>query len=142
MTWYAVYHGTTGELRSIGTVLASPAELAAAGLTAMQLADQPAQNSRWDTATRAFVAVPPSKAVLSKLDFMDRFTDAEWDNLVAYQSSNGTTAQKRRVAGILERIKLLDVVDLNLPRTQQAITFLSTVNSPPITAARAAEIIG
>jgi hypothetical protein len=142
MTWYAVYHGTTGELRSLGTVLAAPDVLAARGLVAVELAGEPPQGMRWDTAARAYVPGPVIKATLSKLDFMDRFTDAEWDNLVAYQSSNGTTAQKRRVAGILERIKLLDVVDLSLPRTQQAITFLSTVNSPPITAARAAEIIG
>jgi hypothetical protein len=143
MTWYAVYHEATGELRSVGTVLAPPAALAAAGLTAVQLADQPAQNSRWDTATRAFVAVPPSKAVLSKSDFVDKFSDTEWDALITYPSGTaGTTAQRRRVNAIIERIRMLDVVDLNLPRTQAALTFLGSIPSPPITAARAVEIIG
>ncbi|MDF2969697.1 MAG: hypothetical protein K0R61_147 [Microvirga sp.] len=143
MTWYAVYRTSDGELRSVGTVLASPEELSAAGLTAVQLADQPAQNSRWDQATRTFVSVPPAKAVLSKADFIDKFTDTEWEALIGYPNgTGGTAAQRRRVSAIIERIRMLDVVDLNLSRTQTAITFLGSVGTPPITPARAIEIIG
>lgn len=53
--WQAVYRNTTGELVSVGTVIANPLP---AGFTAVVLAGQPTATQRWNATTRAFEAIP------------------------------------------------------------------------------------
>lgn len=55
--WHAVYRTATGELVSVGTVLADPMP---AGLSVLSLAGEPdAATHEWDAALLAFVPHPP-----------------------------------------------------------------------------------
>jgi hypothetical protein len=56
-TWFAVHDAKTGELRSIGTVVADAKHLAAQGLTATALGETAPdqQTHRWDKDKKAFV---------------------------------------------------------------------------------------
>jgi hypothetical protein len=142
--FYAVYRVSDGELVSVGSVLAPDDVLQAKGLAYKPIGEAlPPATRAWNKAILDYETVPARKAVLNKADFIDLFTDAEWDALVGYSTGNqGTVAQRRRVGSIVERIRMLGDIDLNSPRTQAALTYLGTVPSPPITAARAVEIIG
>lgn len=59
--WFAVFNTTTGELVSVGTVVASSADLTARGLSSSFIGtSQPDFNSvRWNTGTRALEAFTP-----------------------------------------------------------------------------------
>lgn len=94
--WFAVHDRATGELRSLGTVVADPAHLAAQGLEARELGETaPDQHThRWDSATRAFVL----RVVKDRLD--DIVTDAQFDAFKAVWATM-TPAQKTAVRQLL-----------------------------------------
>lgn len=82
-TWYAVCDGG-GNLVSTGTSVADAATLAAAGLTAVQLAGDPG-GQVWDNARRNFVAPTPAakSSRIAVLDFVKRFLPSEYQAMRA-----------------------------------------------------------
>jgi hypothetical protein len=143
MTWYAVYRQSNGELFSIGTVLAPSEVLEQNGLIAMDVGDQNPSDMIWDKVNKKFAARPSRKKLVTKAEFVELFSETEWELFSTYPTSTrGTAATRQSVGGILEMFRQLDVIDMNNPRIQSSITKLSTVQSAPITPARAAEIIG
>jgi hypothetical protein len=141
-TWYAVYEIATGDLVSTGTVIAADSVLAELGRAAVAIGQSPpGPYTVWNKVTHAFDTFAPPKEVLSKREFMERFTDTEWDDIIAGPSSNAlTTSQRKTLGGALERLRWMDEVDLGLARVQNFLQFL--VNVSLITAARRTEIIG
>lgn len=86
--WYAI-HDADGNLRSVGTVLADDATLAAKGLVKKLLPGQPA-GKQWNPATRAFDINPPSAIpVWTRFEFMSRFTAEERIALRNTRKTNG-----------------------------------------------------
>lgn len=84
-TWYAIVDGN-GNLASIGTVIASAAELTAAGYTAVQVASDP-RGQVWNPTTRTFAA-PPNPSVIPTLSFIKRFTPTEYAAVYASTDPN------------------------------------------------------
>jgi hypothetical protein len=81
--WYAIVD-TTGTLISTGTTIADTASLAAAGYSAIELADDPG-GKIWDPATQAFKPAPPLPVVLVPWQFIRLFTVAEFTAISASQ---------------------------------------------------------
>jgi hypothetical protein len=140
-TWYAIYRESDGVLVSVGTVLAAPDVLTQNGYVAVEIPGPPGPYSAWNVTTHSFDTMPTPKDTLSKQDFVERFTEQEWEDFIAYPSSNlGTAAQRRRVNAALKRLEWMEEVDLNLAKTQNAINGLETLGI--LGAGRAAQIIG
>lgn len=71
--WYAIYQNTTGDLVSLGTVIANPLP---EGMASVEVGEsQPI--GEWNPATHAFEAPPTPPKVWLPQDFMQRFTIAE-----------------------------------------------------------------
>lgn len=96
MTWFAVYDSTTGDLKSVGTVIAPQAALDAQNLTAVQLAGKPDDATMWDKTSKAFVA-RPAKVLVDRLqDFLDDTNFlAVWNGLSAGQKNAVRTTMIR-----------------------------------------------
>jgi hypothetical protein len=94
--WFAVHDRITGELRSLGTVVAHLDHLEALGLMATELGTEaPDQHvNRWDPAARAFVA----RVVKDRLD--DVLTDAQFEAFKPVWASM-TKAQQTAVKQLL-----------------------------------------
>src|ERR1700722_10459434 len=84
-TWYAIVDGS-GNLVSIGTVIASAAELTTAGYISIQLASDP-RGQVWNSTTRTFAA-PPNPSVIPTLSFIKRFTPTEYAAVYASTDPN------------------------------------------------------
>jgi hypothetical protein len=141
MTLYAVYRISDGALVSIGTVLASNGVLESNGYTYIELSIAPGPFDVWNPVTHTFDTMPTPKEVLTKQQFVERFTEAEWEDLQAYPTGNaGTAIQRKRVNGGLKRLEWVDEIDMNLAKNQNAINYLETIGI--IGAGRAAQIIG
>lgn len=101
------------------------------GVTALELR----ANYEWDPATVSFVEKNgPAKRLISKLDYMNRFTDNE---LIAIYTAAKTNVT---VEIWLEKFKLASEINLDDPRTAAGLQILE--NSGLIAVGRAAEIIG
>lgn len=72
-TWYAIYATATGELVSIGTVVADPLP---AGMAAKALAGDPA-GKQWNSTTLVFDAVSPLPPSWTNYQFIKLLTMAE-----------------------------------------------------------------
>lgn len=69
MTWYAVYNSTTGELVSVGTVIA---DVLPDGLSLVAIGES-RPDGVWNPTTYAFDPAPPQpKASITKLAFLRR----------------------------------------------------------------------
>lgn len=86
--WYAI-HDADGNLRSVGTVLADDATLAAKGLTKRLLPGQ-LNGKIWNPATRDFDITPPSAVpVWTRFEFLSRFTAEERIAMRNLRKTNG-----------------------------------------------------
>jgi hypothetical protein len=141
MALYAIYRIADGALVSIGTVMASQGVLESNGYSYVELVSQPGPFDVWNPTTHSFNTMPTPKEVLMKQDFVERFTEQEWEDLMAFPTSNvGTAAQRKRVLGGIRRLEWVDQIDLNLAKIQNSINYLETVGI--LAAGRAAQIIG
>ena len=127
-TWFAVVDGS-GNLVSTGTVVADAVALAAAGLTAVQLANDPSGQA-WDPATKTFSPVPPKPKPLSVWQFVQRFTPDEFGAVDA--SNDHQTRQFLLMLTVAQSISTSD------PVVQGGLQYL--VKKGILTAARAATI--
>ena len=96
MTWYAVCRTATGELVSVGTVLATPLP---SGLTALPLVIEPDNTAlTWNAATRLFVARPVTVTIDRVQDLtVDPTLGAVWTRLTSTQA----LALRDRIASLL-----------------------------------------
>lgn len=100
------------------------------GITALELRS----NYTWDPATVSFIERDgANKRLISKLDYMNRFTDAE---LVAIYTEAKTNVN---VEIWLEKFKLAAEINLDDPRTSSGLQALETLGL--IATGRAAEIL-
>ena len=83
--WYVVLDENSNAI-SIGTMVASTEQLAAAGYTAQALTGNPS-GLVWTAATKTF-GPPPNPTVIATLAFIQRFTAAEYAGLVASTDPN------------------------------------------------------
>jgi hypothetical protein len=126
MTVYAVHANDTGQLVSVGTVVASPLP---AGLTAVELSTQNAAllasgGGTWDTATRGVIPTPgwidPAIADANGATIRDR-ADAALDGNATYLAIATPTnaqvvAQVRSITNQLNgliRLQLGDLADIS-----------------------------
>lgn len=141
-TWYAVYEIATGELVSTGTNIAADSVLAEMGRASVPIGESPpGPYTVWNKATHGFDTFPPPKEVLSRKEFMEKFTETEWDDLIAAPGNALLTASQRRtVNGALERLRWMEEIDLGLAKVQNFLQLM--VNVGILTAGRRTEIIG
>jgi len=90
MAWFALYNTASGQILSVGTVIADPLP---AGVTLLQLAGQPSDNEMWDQVNKTFV-VRPAKVLVDRLDDLLADTDfaSVWNNLSAARKTALRTA--------------------------------------------------
>lgn len=104
--WYAIVD-LSGNLISTGTVIATPEELAAQNYRAILLQGDPT-GLLWDKDTETFVQPPVPNTVLPKVQFIQRFTAAEFAAIRAstdeqvqffvYQLDNSTLIEPQAAA--------------------------------------------
>lgn len=133
MSYYA-YDAITRELLEISDYeLPTPVNGSTTefpGVSAIELR----ANYTWDPVTVSFVEKNgPNKRLISKLDYMNRFTDAE---LAAIYTAAKTNIN---IEIWLEKFKLSSEINLDDPRTIAGVQSLESVGL--ITAGRAAEIL-
>lgn len=124
MAYYAVYRSVSGELISLGTILA---EVLPAGLVAVDLIIPPPDGHVWNAVSLAFVAPTPPR-VIRKISFINRFTLAEEKELFGFNfGSTYTAAQQKNLASFMRYLDYLDFIDLDDAAIQQGVTYLGTV---------------
>lgn len=152
MAYYAVYETSTGILKSQGTTIIQKkldgtyetiseaiARLTAAGLTAIDIVNPPADNTIWDTVTRAFVA-KPSPRILLKVDFIQRFSLAERKEMFGFNfGTTYTAAQQKNLSSFMRYLDFLDRIPLDDSGIQQGVNYLETVGI--LAAGRAAQVL-
>jgi hypothetical protein len=126
-TWYVVYRESDGEAVSIGTVLADPLP---EGMAAKAFGSERPEG-RWNPATLDFDPLPAPEVVMSRIDFMRRFTPAE---RVSIRASTDPY-----VRDIEELLRAADTVSLSHPDTQQGIGYLMHIGL--LSPERGAEIL-
>jgi len=127
-TWFAVVDGS-GNLVSTGTLVADAVTLAAAGYTAVQLANDPSGQA-WNPATKTFSPVQPTPRPLSVWQFVQRFTPDEFG---AVDSSNDHQTRQ-----FLLMLTVAQSISTSDPVVQGALQYL--VKKGILTADRAATI--
>lgn len=129
--WHAVYRSDSGELVSIGTVVAAPLppEMASIALAA----EPDRQHEQWNAITRAFEPKPPEAASLAPIDFMRRFTMAEE---IAIRTAAKTDVT---IEVFLSRLFVVATVGLAHPETTGGINYL--IANGLLSAERGAEIL-
>lgn len=86
---------------------------------------------------------PPEKNRYTLAQWIDALTDAELDVILDYVSGDaGTTAQKRAARRVWEYWRSRNLVDLNLAKNVQALTWLVNNSGGVWTAGRVAALIG
>jgi hypothetical protein len=97
MAWYAVHHILTGQLMSVGQVIADPMPT---DRIALLLADRPADSQVWDATLRQFVA-RPFKVLVDRLQ--DLITNPNYSEFqTAYNALSAPNRQ--RLANALARL--------------------------------------
>ncbi len=104
--FYAVYDTTTGALHAIEQDISKGLP---EGMSSVEIEDY--ADLVWNETTRGFDPRPPRR-VISRKDFIDRFTTAEWVQLVALKAADPV------IAATFERLSLLDMVELDATFTQ------------------------
>lgn len=133
MQHYAVYDTATGELRSVGTVVADPLP---EGLAAVELDEAPDLAAHeWSPELLGFVPRTPDPLgrTLTSDEFRQRYTFQE---RVAAKELAATDV---RVAVLEEDVRSAPVIRLGHPRTVAGVQLLVSVGV--LTEARAAEIL-
>lgn len=95
MAWFALYKTATGDLLSVGSVIA---DTLPDGVTLLQLAGQPRDNEMWDAASRAFV-VRPAKVLIDRLD--DLLADSDFSTVWNTLSAARRTALRQALIKLL-----------------------------------------
>lgn len=90
----------------------------------------------WDTDLLDFVPRPENK-VISKLDFLDLFTDDELEAIIAKSKENSSVGHK--VSVFIQRLELSETVDLKSDRANTAVNGMEELGL--IAPGRAAEIL-
>jgi hypothetical protein len=101
--YYAVYNLQTKELHAIETDISAglPSDMG-------YVVVQEYVNLQWDKDTLSFIPYPPvRKSILTKKEFIDRFTLAEWIQFVAAKKTD------QLIDAAFERLLLLDEVELD-----------------------------
>jgi hypothetical protein len=96
MTWHAIYETVSGQLVSVGQVVAEPLP---DGLTDLVLTDQPPDTQMWDPVTHTYIA-RPVKVRVDRLDDLQSHPSFA-DFLTAYQSLSVANRTRLRNALIL-----------------------------------------
>ena len=95
------------------------------------------EKREWNETTQTIVE-NTSKDPIATYEFVLRFTEAEWDSLIAIRKT-GTGPQVKRVEGFLDRLSRLKEVDLD---SSNLITFMGQLEARSVIAiGRAAEIL-
>lgn len=134
MTWFAVWQTASGDLVSVGTVVASPLP---AGLSTTDLGANP-PSGVWNKVTHVFEASTLKASLPFKL-FLQRFTQTESEalqNLLA----TGTQAQKNKLNAFIEYCKADSAVDLNDAYVVASVNLMESAGI--IGAGRATVILG
>ena len=140
MAWYAVFQSVDGVLVSVGQNVTDDADLLAKGLEKTLLAEDPRRDDwKWNEATRQFDVVTPPKPIVSSYEFISRFTDTELDDIVDAAKNHANATVRKRVAVFLEKLNLMDAIQLDEPRVVSAINQLETAGL--IGVGRAAEVL-
>lgn len=101
--YYAVYNLQTKELHAIELDISVGLPPGMGYVEVAEYADL-----QWDKDTLSFIPyVPPRQTILSRKEFIDRFTIPEWIQLVAAKQTD------QFMAAAFERLLLVDEVDLN-----------------------------
>jgi hypothetical protein len=129
LTWFAVYRLDTGELVSLGTVFPDPLpeELACLDVGPLQPVGE------WNTETRTYDPIVEKKPILTKLQFLQRFTAAE---RVAIRQA------AKAVPALEDYMAMLDAaqhIEIDRPDTIAGVNALAAAGL--LTEQRAAEIL-
>lgn len=129
MAYYAIYVTATGELMSQGSIVADPLP---ANLTAVDIVNPPADNTMWAVASRSFVPRPAPR-IISKVDFIQRFTLTERKELFGFTvGPSYTPAVQKNLAAFMRYLDFLDVIPLDDPGIVQGVNYLETVSILPV----------
>ena len=94
-------------------------------------------NDMWDVIAKIWKPddrpLPPETRLLSKIDFIELFTDAEMESLIDFAKTN------TKAALFLRKLDSYEIINLNNTKLQAAITAMETVGV--LLAGRASEII-
>lgn len=130
---FCIYQTATGELVSTTDSLALIASPLPGGLSVIEVAN-PASGWVWNPGTLNFIA-PPSPRIISKTEFIERFTLAEKKELFGFMyGSSFTAAQQKNLASIMRYMDFIDSVNLDSTDIQTGVNYFVTVNI--LTAAR------
>lgn len=137
--WYAIWDTATGRLLSLGTKMdLTPSDLALRGMAVREYQDQP--TGVWDPDTREFANAGAQRKVLSKLEFVRKFTPAERVEIFDFRNRPGLNSEARRnLNRFLEELKIVEVVDLGSTEVQAGLQMLETLGF--IAPGRAQEIL-
>ena len=118
LAWFVVYRDLDGELLSESTdegVVPSPAFLAANGFVRLDVAfDIPATRAskKWNTLLKDYEDVTPPAGSLTVLDFWNRFTVVEREDLLD-AANNGTVPQQKKLKAFYSYLDANGSVDLD-----------------------------
>ena len=127
--WYYLYQTTGGAL--VSETDTQPVSLPA---TLSYVSFSTRQNGMvWNPATLTFSA-PPNPSVISTEDFVNRFTPAEMQAIVAAEATDTNVLTHMRVLNFVQTVNLLDTV-----KVQPWVNYLATKGY--ITSARATAIL-
>lgn len=137
MTWYAVYDKNTGELYSLGTVLANPLP---ARFNFKEYPEQPNIGKAWSSVQLDFVVKQTRKSYIFH-EFLEALTQQEIENLFDYEfDALKPTAGRKRIRVFLERGRASGVVNCNDPWVRGEIQ--AAENAGILGPGRAAQLIG
>jgi hypothetical protein len=124
VTWYTLFHQDTGALiaatpkptlptETIG-VITTPAE---PNLTLVQ----------WDAASRSWAAIPVTgRLVLSRKEFLDRFTSAELGGAMALRRASDL-AVYGAIESFVLYVTVSTAIELDDPKVEEGLQFLVTM---------------
>jgi hypothetical protein len=138
MTWHAVYTKATGDLYSLGTVLADPVP-PQFGVKSYPTDVPPNIGKVWSSAALDFI-VKVQKKFYTQEDFVNALTQTELENLLDFSFDvTKPIPSRKRVRAFWELLKVKPL-NCNLQKAQDELTALETVGV--LGPGRAVELIG
>lgn len=125
MAWYAVYVTATGELVSVGQVVADPLN---PSYSSKVLSGQPDFSTQmWDTVSLDFIS-KPSPTIISKVTFLDRFTTEEKRRFIMAKSSlfHYPEKIKRDIELMMDYLSIVDSIDKTEDIITRAVTSMES----------------
>jgi len=115
--WYAIYKIDTGELCSIGSVVA---DVLPVGMASVDLgADKPDLEAlEWNVQSKSFSPKVVTEKIITREEFIDRFTNEEFENILELSISN------KSIAGLVKKLDYKGSVNLASEKTIAGINAL------------------